>query len=73
LFRAHRGVRVRPLRPADRTQQHGIGGATGVEGGGGQRLASGVDGGAADQMGLEAEFMAEPLRDLPCSTRTAAR
>jgi hypothetical protein len=59
LFRAHAGVRVRPLRPAHRTQQYGIGVLAGVQRLLRQRRAAGINGGAANQVMLEVEAMAE--------------
>ncbi len=63
LFRAHLGVGVGPLGPADSAEQHGVGFAAGFERGGRQWLAMLVDGDAADVVFGESEVMAEARGD----------
>jgi hypothetical protein len=47
---------VIPLRPADRAEQHGVGGAAGGFRFRRQGLAGGVDGAAADEVLLDGEL-----------------
>src|SRR5581483_1517164 len=58
----HGRARVVPLGTADGAEQHRVGGAAGVELAGGQGGASGVDGGAADEVlgALHLEAVAQP-------------
>jgi hypothetical protein len=55
LFGTYRCVRIGPLRPADRAEHHGIGLLARGQRGRWQRGAGGVDGGATDQLFVEAE------------------
>jgi hypothetical protein len=63
LFRADFRIRVRPLRASDRTQQNSVCSTASRNRLGGQGGIRGVDGGAADQMRFEFEFMAVSLCD----------
>src|SRR5262249_46465537 len=55
LLGPHARLGIVPLRTADGAEQHRVGGPRAVELGGRQRLAGGVDGGAADHAGAEGE------------------
>ena len=59
LLRAHGGVRVVPLRPADRTQEHGIGGTAGLDVLGPAGDAVRIDAGAAHDEAVPLEAEAE--------------
>jgi hypothetical protein len=55
LFRAHLGLRIGPLRPANRAEQNRIRALARFQRGGGQRLAGCVDRAAANGVRCELE------------------
>ena len=63
LFRANAGLRITPLRPTDGAEQHRVGAFAELARGGGQRIAVGVDGRAADQPLDEFKAAPKALRD----------
>ena len=63
LFGPHGGVRIGPLRTADGAQQDRVRASTQGERRVRQRFSRGVDGGTAEERGLESKGMAEALRN----------
>ena len=63
LFRTHLRVRVRPLRTTHGAKEDCVRGLCSIQGVGRQRGAGGVDGGAADQLLVEAEMVAVAARN----------
>ena len=73
LLGADRGVRVVPLRPADRAQEHGVGRAAGLDVLGPDGDAVGVDAGPADDELVATRSRSRSARPTASRTRHARR